>query len=209
MAKLKALNQAAVNMPTGTAAASTSPFVSPLLTPVQKDQSVENTPAVSLSEVAATVDAVSDGLIHYLTGEVNDSVVVVDTNQSCEGLLDGEPVQPIEATVTIKPNGVCQPLKPIAEMLKELEPKKSSRKKDDHIKESNIIVSTPVFDQIISESRMKEKTTPKIKKKGMKEKGIGRGGGGAVPGGGGAPGGGAPRGHGRAPTLVVPVDVPY
>ena len=57
-----------------------------------------------MSEVAATADAVSDGLIHYLTGEVSDSVVV-DTNQGCEELVD-EPVQPVEATVIINENGV-------------------------------------------------------------------------------------------------------
>ena len=198
MVKLRALNQAAVDMPTVTAAASTSPFVSPLLTPIQKEQSVESTPVVSLSEVAATADAVSDGLIHYLTGEVNNSVV--DTNPSCEELI--EPVQPIELTVIINENGVQQPLKPIGEMLKELEPKKNNQKRGEHIKESNIIVSTPVFDKIISESRMKTKQTLKVKRKGMKEKGItpdkgkgkGRGGGGAVPTGRAVPGGGAPIG---------------
>ena len=107
MAKLKALNQAAVDMPTATAAASTSPFVSPLLTPIQREQGVENTPIISLSEVAATADAVSDGLIHYFTGEVSDSVVV-DTNQGWEELVD-EPVLPIEATVIIMRVGFINP----------------------------------------------------------------------------------------------------
>ena len=44
-----------------------------------------------------------------------------------------------------------------------------SRKRNDHIQESNIIVSTPVFDQCVSEFRMKEKQRPKVNRKGMKE----------------------------------------
>ena len=46
-------------------------------------------------------------------------------------------------------------------MLNEL-PK--GRKRNDHIQESNIIVSTPVFDQCLSDFSMKTKQTPKIKK---------------------------------------------
>ena len=72
-------------------------------------------------------------------------------------------------------------------MLSEL-PK--SRRRNDHIQESNIIVSTPVFDQCVSDFSMKTKQTPKFKRweleeaeKAAKEqqKGVGRGGGGAVP----------------------------
>ena len=75
-------------------------------------------------------------------------------------------------------------------MLNEL-PK--SRKRNDHIQESNIIVSTPVFDQCVSDFSMKTKQMPKFKKqelrlveeaeKAAKEKwkGIGRSGGEAVP----------------------------
>ena len=46
-------------------------------------------------------------------------------------------------------------------MLNEL-PK--SRRRNDHIQESNIIVLTPVFDQCLSDFRMKTKQTPKFKK---------------------------------------------
>ena len=78
-----------------------------------------------------------------------------------------------------------------------------SRKRNDHIQESNIIVSTPVFDQCVSDFSMKTKQTPKFKKqelrlveeaeKAAKEKwkGVGRGGGGAVPPAGTVPGDGA------------------
>ena len=99
-------------------------------------------------------------------------------------------------------------------MLNEL-PK--SRKRNDHIQESNIIVSTPVFDQCISDFSMKIKQTPRFKKQELEEagkaakeqqKGVGRGGGGAVPPAGTAPGDGASQGRGRAPTSTRPVGVP-
>ena len=51
-------------------------------------------------------------------------------------------------------------------MLSEL-PK--SRRRNDHIQESNIIVSTPVFDQCISDFSMKTKQTPKFKKWELEE----------------------------------------
>ena len=92
MAKLKALNQAALDMPTASAAVSTSPFVSPIITPVQIETAgdvveggvtsaqVENINDVVeeiLSEVAAAVDAVSDNLINYLTEEnANPNVII-------------------------------------------------------------------------------------------------------------------------------------
>ena len=78
-----------------------------------------------------------------------------------------------------------------------------SRKRNDHIQESNIIVSTPVFDQCVSDFSMKTKQTPKFKKQELrlieeaekaakeKQKGVGQGGGGAVPPAGTASGNGA------------------
>ena len=85
--------------------------------------------------------------------------------------------------------GLQQPIKSIGKILDEL-PK--SRKRNDHIQESNIIVSTPVFDQCVSDFSMKTKQTPKFKKQELKlieeaekaarekQKGVGQGGGGAV-----------------------------
>ena len=77
MAKLKALNQAAVNIPTASVVA-TSPFITPIVTPVQ----AEGAEAVDgdLSEGAVTADAVSENLINYLTG----GQVAADTNYSLE-----------------------------------------------------------------------------------------------------------------------------
>ena len=73
--------------------------------------------------------------------------------------------QPVEANVVINEPGVHQPIKSIGEMLSEL-PK--SRRRNDHIQESNIIVSTPVFDECISDFSMKTKQTPKLKKTGVR-----------------------------------------
>ena len=82
---------------------------------------------------------------------------------------ENEAVQPIAATVIINEAGIYQPLRPIREMLNELDSRKGkSRKRNDHIQESDIIVSTPVFDQCVSEFSMKTKTTSKVKHKGMK-----------------------------------------
>ena len=187
MGKLKVLNQAAANIPTASVV-STLPFVTPIVTPIHTEstevENKESTEAVDkdLSKVASTADAVSENLINYLTGgQVVTNLVAVDTNISVEiENLDGdsqfvnkenEAVQPVEATVIINEAGICQPLKPIGEMLNELEIKLKgkSRKRNSHIQESNIIVSTPVFDQCVSEFSMKEKQTPKVKRKGMKE----------------------------------------
>ena len=79
-------------------------------------------------------------------------------------------------------------------MLNELDSRKSkSRKRCDHIQESNIIVSTPVFDQCVSEFSMKMKLTQTFKEQQLKiitekekaakakQKSVGRGGGGAAP----------------------------
>ena len=103
-------------------------------------------------------------------------------------------VQPVEAIVIINKAGIRQPLKPIGEMLNELDSSKSkSRKRCDHIQESNIIISTPVFDQCVSEFSMKMKQSPKFKMQELKilaaeekaakakQKGVGRGDGRAVP----------------------------
>ena len=75
----------------------------------------------------------------------------------------------LKLLVIINENGICQPLKPIGEMLGELNVVQcKSRKRNNHIQESNIIVSTPVFDQCVSEFSMKTKQTPKFKKKELK-----------------------------------------
>ena len=137
MAKLKALNQAAENIPTASVV-STSPFVTPIVTPVH----TESTEAVDkdLSEVAATADAVSENLINYLTGDkVVTNLVAVDTNISLEvENLDGdlqsvgkenETIQPVKATVIINEAGICQPLRPIGEMLNELNFRKGKNRK--------------------------------------------------------------------------------
>ena len=80
-----------------------------------------------------------------------------------------EAVQPVEVTVIISENGIHQPLKPIGEMLNELNfGECKGRKRNDHIQESNIIVSTPVFDQCVSEFSMKMKQRPKFKKQELK-----------------------------------------
>ena len=137
MAQLKALNQAAVNMSTASAV-STSPFVTPIITPVQGNVEVGTISSKCLSEVATTADAVSESLIKYLTNTEDVVVenVVENVNVSNEG------VQLVEMNVIINEAGVRQPQKSIGEMLDEL-PKSNSRNK--HIKESNIIVSTPVL----------------------------------------------------------------
>ena len=102
---------------------------------------------------------------------------------------ENEIVQTIEANVVINEAGVRQPVKSIKEILNEL-PK--SRGRNYHIQESNIIVSTPVFDQCVSEFSMKKKQMPKFKSKELKkideaekaakekQKGVGQGGGGVV-----------------------------
>ena len=145
MAKLKALNQAAVDIPTASVV-STSSFITLIITPVHDS-----------TAVAATADAVSENLISYLTGDqVDTNSVVVETNTDLgvENLggdsqfinKENEAVQPVEAIVIINEAGVCQPRKTIGEMLNELDSGKiKSRKRCDHIQESNIIILTPVF----------------------------------------------------------------
>ena len=150
-------------------------------------------------------DALSENLINYLIGgQIVANLVTVETNTSSEFELDDgiqslnkenqyELVQPVDVTVIINEAGIHQPLKPTGEMLNELNSgKNKSRNRNEHIKESNIVVSTPVYDQFVSESRMKTKKTAKVKSKEMKDlKGVGRGDGGVVPTTGAAPGGGS------------------
>ena len=174
MAHLKALNQAAVNMSTASAV-STSPFVTPVIMPVQGNIEVGNISSKFCpSEVTTTADAVSESLINYRTNteDVVENIVEVENiNVSNEG------VQLAETNVIINEAGVRQPQKSIGEMLNEL-PKGNSRNK--HIKESNIIVSTPVFDNIICS--MKTKKTAEFKEKELQKqearalkKGVGHG----------------------------------
>ena len=173
MAKLKALNQAAEDIPTASVV-STSPFVTPIITPVHDSTEVRGSEVENLSEVAATADAISESLIGYLTGEqVDTNSVVVKTNTDLgvdsQFIKEKEVKQPVEPIVIINEAGVHQPLKPIGKMLQELDFGKSkSRKRNDHIQESNIIVSTPVFDQCVSDFSMKTKQTLKFKKQELK-----------------------------------------
>ena len=115
---------------------------------------------------------------------------------------ENEAVKPKE-TVVIDRVGIRQPLKSIGDMLNEIIPDKDkNKKKDDHIQESNIIVSTPVFDQCVSDFSMKQKKTPTFKELEQidkKQKGTGRGGGRPVSPMGPAPGSG--KGRGKPPTL--------
>ena len=111
----------------------------------------------------------SESLIDYLTNPVvvkaveNNLGSEFDSNEQFSD-KENEVTQPVEAMVIIDEDGIQQPLKPISEMLGELDVGQcKGRKRNDHIKESNIIVSTPVFDQF----SMKTKQTPKFKQKGV------------------------------------------
>ena len=184
MAQLKALNQAAVNITTASAV-STSPFVTPIIMPVQGHIEVGTTSSEFCpSEVTTTADAVSESLINYLTN-TEDVVDVVENVAEIENVnVSNEGVQLIEVNIIINEAGVRQPQpqKSISEMLDEL-PK--SKKRNEHIKESNIIVSTPVFDNIVCS--MKTKKMTKFKEKELQKqreaekearaqkKGVGRG----------------------------------
>ena len=206
MAQLKALNQAAVNM-TAASAVSTSPFVTPVIMPVQGNIEVRTTSSKFCpSEVATTADAVSESLINYLT---NTEDVVVENAVEIENInVSNEGVQLIETNVIINEAGVRQPQKSIGEMLDEL-PKGNLRNK--HIKESNIIVSTPVFDNIICS--MKTKKTAEFKEKELQKqearaqkKGVGCGAGSTQEERKPAPGGGKGRGKPcpSSKTVAVP-----
>ena len=104
MAQLKALNQAAVNMTTASAV-STSPFVTPVIMPVQGNIEVGTTSSKFCpSEVATTADAVSESLINYLT---NTEDVVVENVVEIENVnVSNEGVQLIEANIIINEAGV-------------------------------------------------------------------------------------------------------
>ena len=198
MAKLKALNQAALNLPTASVV-NTSPFVSPIITPIHPDMS---TKVHEKSKEVAT-DAVLDELTNYLTGGlVLTNPVVVENLGETQNNGENEAVKPKEVVV-IDRVGIRQPLKSIGDMLNEIIPDKGkNKKKDDHIQESNIMVSTPVFDQCVSDFSMKQKKTPTFKEleqSEKKQKGTGRGGGRPVSPMGPAPGSG--RGRGKPPTL--------
>ena len=161
MAKLKALNQAAVNLPTASVV-NTSPFVSPIITPIHPDMSTKV--QTEKSEEVAT-DAVSDELTNYLTGGlVLTNPVVVENLGEIQNNGENEAVKPKE-TVVIDRVGIRQPLKSIGDMLNEIVPDKGkTKKKDDHIQESNIIVSTPVFDQCVSDFSMKQKKNANVQR---------------------------------------------
>ena len=156
MVKLKALNQAAVDMPTASVV-STLPFITLVITPVHDSTEVRGSEVGNTSEVATTADAVSEELIHYLTNPVAVETNVDSGVEKCSD-KENEAVQPVKVNVIINKNGVHQPLKPIGEMLNELNSRKGKgTKRSDHIQESNIIVSTPVIDQCVSEFSMKTK----------------------------------------------------
>ena len=78
--------------------------------------------------------------------------------------------------------------------------------------QTNIIVSTPVYEQCFAD--MKTKKTPKFKQKVLSEaeeaeqKGVGQGGGKLQPLGRAPPSGGTPKGWGRVPTSSKPMGVP-
>ena len=101
MAKLKALNQAVEDMPMASVV-STLPFIMPVVTPLHDSTDSTVNGFENLSEVAVTADAVSEGLINYLTNPV---VVEINT-----GLveLNGQfsNIQPVEANVVITEAGV-------------------------------------------------------------------------------------------------------
>ena len=161
MAHLKALNQAAVNMSTASAV-STSPFVTPVIMPVQGNIEVGTISSKFCSSEVTTTADVSESLINYLT---NTEDIVVENVVEVENVnVSNEGVQLAETNVIINEVGVRQPQKSISEMLDEL-PKGNSRNK--HIKESNIIVSTPVFDNIVCS--MKTKKTAEFKEKELQK----------------------------------------
>ena len=103
MAQLKALNQAAVNMSTASAV-STSPFVTPIVMPVQGNIEVGTVSSKCLSEVATTADAVSESLVNYLTNTGSVVVDVVDVVKNVN--ISNEGVQPVETNLIINEAGV-------------------------------------------------------------------------------------------------------
>ena len=87
MAKLKALNQAAEDMPTASVV-STLPFVTPIITPVHDSTEVRGSEVENLSEVAVTADAIPESLIDYLTNPI--VVETVENNIGSEVELNGQ-----------------------------------------------------------------------------------------------------------------------
>ena len=79
MAKLKALNQAAENMHMASVV-SILPFVTPIITPVHDSTEVRSSEAENLSKVAVTADAISEGLIDYLTNPIMTITLVQRLN---------------------------------------------------------------------------------------------------------------------------------
>ena len=131
MAQLKALNQAAgeTEVPGKVSPFITPELVTPVITPVQENIQVA-TP-------------VTQSLEQYLTQNAVHMVNDTNTDLGTEGQLNGEVVKnppPIEVNIVIDEVGIQQPSKSIGEMLDEL-PKSVSE-----ISESNIIVSTPVYE---------------------------------------------------------------
>ena len=106
----------------------TPELVTPVITPVQESIQV--------------VTPVTQSLEQYLTQNAVD--IVNDTNTDLEGQLNGEIIKnpsPIEVNTVIDEAGIQQPSKSIGEMLDELPKCVSSE-----ISETNIIVSTPVYE---------------------------------------------------------------
>ena len=137
---------------------------------------------------------------------VNDT----NTDLETEGQLSGEVVKnppPIEVNIVIDKAGIQKPSKSIGEMLDEF-PKSVSGE----VSETNIIVSTPVYEQCFAD--MKTKKTPKFKQKILLEveeaewKGVGQGGGKPHSPGRAPPSGRTPKGSGRVPTSSKPMGVP-
>ena len=104
MAKLKALNQAMEDMPMASVV-STLPIIMLIITPVHDSTDSTVRGFENLSEMAVTVDAISEGLISYLTNPIVVEVVESNTG-SVE--LNGQfsNVQPVEANVVINEAGV-------------------------------------------------------------------------------------------------------
>ena len=103
MAHLKALNQAAVNISTASAV-STSPFVTPVIMPVQGSIEVGTASSRCLSEAAVTADVVFESVMNCLT---NTEDIVVEKVDEIENVnVSNEGVQPVETNVIINEAGV-------------------------------------------------------------------------------------------------------
>ena len=132
MAQIEALNQATgeTEVPKKVSPFMTLELVTPVITPVQENIQV--------------ITPVTQSLEQYLTQ--NDVNMVYDTNTDLEieGQLNDEIVKnppPIEVNIVIDEAGIRQPSKSIGGMLDKLPKSVSSE-----ISETNIIVSTPVYE---------------------------------------------------------------